>query len=278
MPTLYVIATPIGNLEDLSQRARRILAEVDVVAAEDTRHTRKLLDHLGVRSRLEALHDHNEAAASDQMLTMLKGGADVALVSDAGTPLISDPGYTLVRACLREGIAVVPVPGPSALTTALSVSGLPTDRFTFEGFLPARANGRHERLDSLRSEPRTMVFYEAPHRIRVLIESVAEVLGDEREVTLCRELTKKFEQVVTGTAAELVDALTTARIPEKGEFVVVVAGAKQGHESAVSLQEESLLKILLQELPPARAASVAAKLTGEPRKRLYDQALTLKAD
>jgi 16S rRNA (cytidine1402-2'-O)-methyltransferase len=267
-----VVATPIGNLEDLSARARTVLARVSLVAAEDTRRARTLLTHLGVDVPLRSLHEHNEAGRIPELLDTLRAGRDVALVSDAGTPLIADPGYRLVRACVDAGLQVRPIPGPSALTAALSVAGIATDRFRFEGFLPARSGPRREALAALAREPCTLVFYEAPHRIAAMLEDGAQVLGSERRAWVGRELTKRFESHRSGELAGLAELLRTEAEPARGEFVVVVEGASAVPEPA-TLDAEALLDALLEELPASRAAKVAARVTGAPRQALYQRAL-----
>lgn len=279
MSTLYVVATPIGNLEDLTPRARQVLSAAQVIAAEDTRRTGALLNQAGIGSgdrqvELIPLHDHNESASTARVLDHLKSGREVAVVSDAGTPLISDPGYQLVRACHEAGITVVPVAGPSALAAALSVAGLPTDRFAFEGFLPAKKQGREARLAALRNSEVTNVFFEAPHRILQFVQSVVDILSAEREMSLCRELTKTFEQIVTGPAGDLLAQLESGLIPAKGEFVVVLRASKSSHDA---LDADSLLIALLEELPPSRAAAVAAKVTSHSKSELYERAMNLKS-
>jgi len=256
-----------------------VLSAVDVIAAEDTRRTGSLLNHAGIGSgerqaELIPLHDHNESASTARVLEHLENGRDVAVVSDAGTPLISDPGYQLVRACHEAGIAVVPVAGPSSVAAALSVAGLPTDRFAFEGFLPAKQQGREARLSALRNSEVTNVFFEAPHRIVQFVQSVVNVMGAEREMSLCRELTKNFEQIVTGPAGDLLAQLESGAIPVKGEFVVLLRASESSHNE---LDADSLLMALLEELSPSRAAAVAAKVTGHPKSELYERALNLKA-
>ncbi len=274
MPALYIVATPIGNLDDLSVRAREVLAQVDVIAAEDTRHSGHLLKHLGISAHVITMHDHNEADSAGGIINLLAEGKDVALISDAGTPLISDPGFTLVRECHARGLEVIAVPGPSAVTAALSVSGLPTDRFVYEGFLPAKATARDKALTGLASEHRSIVLFEAPHRIEALLGSIIKVLGEDRQVAICRELTKTHEQIFNATAALVHEAILDGKIPRKGEFVVILAGAKQdaGYET------DSLLSVLLTELPPSRAAAVAAKLINVPRSALFDRAMSLKQE
>lgn len=270
---LYVVATPIGNLEDLSPRARKVLSEVDVVAAEDTRHSGALLDHFGIRTTLLSLHDHNEAERVEELIPRLKGGASVALISDAGTPLISDPGFHLVRAARQAGITVTPVPGASALVAALSVSGLPTDRFVFEGFLPPKPASRRERLQQLAVETRTLVFFESVHRLAESLSDLAAAFGGSRRAVLARELTKLHEGVRSAGLAEL--AAWAAEDPHagKGELVLVVAGAAVSAGSG--LDTDRVLKVLLAELPVKQAASLAAAITGLNKNPLYERALEL---
>jgi len=271
---LYVVATPIGNLGDISSRAVTVLGDVALIAAEDTRHTGQLLKHLGLTTPMMRLDDHSERQSMAKIVQRALGGESVALVSDAGTPLISDPGYLLVNACMEAGIEVVPVPGPSSVTTALSVSGLPTDRFVFEGFLSSKSKARREQLKALVGERRTMVLFEAPHRIEASVRALAEVFGDDRLLCICRELTKTYEQIVSRPVGELVRMLELGEIPSKGEFVLVLAGA----ESDTSLDADRLLRALLVEMPPARAAAVAAGLTDHTRNTLYDRAMVIKTE
>ncbi len=272
--TLYVVATPIGNLDDLSLRARQTLADVDIIAAEDTRHTGRLLMHIGVKKPLFALHDHNESDAAETLVARLEEGASVALVSDAGTPLVSDPGYRLVRRAHENRITVSPVPGPSAVTAALSAAGLPTDRFCFEGFLPAKRKARCEALKALLAEPRTMVFYESVHRITEALKDMAAILGDGRAAFVGRELTKLHEQCVSGSLAEIAEAAGDGRIPGKGEFVVAVAGSDEAPGSAIDAG--LLLDELAAVLPPKQAAAITAKVTGGRRNELYQALLAKK--
>jgi len=272
--TLFVVATPIGNLEDLTPRARQTLAEVDLIAAEDTRHTGRLLSHFGVKTRLLALHDHNEAELADKVVDKLLAGQSVALVSDAGTPLVSDPGYRLVHAAHAAGIPVSPIPGPSAMTAALSVAGLPTDRFCFEGFLPAKKKARFDVLTGLRDETRTMVFYESVHRIKGAIAALCGVFGTDRSAFLGRELTKMHEQCVYGTLEELHCQLLDGSIPQKGEFVIVVGGSSETRASSFDL--DSLLVELSGKLPDKELARIIANASGEKRNALYQRLLELK--
>ena len=274
--TLFVVATPIGNLEDLSPRARQILAAVDLVAAEDTRHTGRLLSHLGLKTRQIALHEHNEARAAQTLIEQLKEGKSVALVSDAGTPLVSDPGYRLVQAAHASGIAVSPVPGPSAVTAALSVSGLPTDRFGFEGFPPAKPAARRKWLVARAADERTLVFFEAVHRIAATLADMADVFGADRQAFLGRELTKLHEECRRASLGELRDAVNIGTIVSKGEFVIAIHGA--GHTPTSSIDSERLLTELAEALPPKKAATIAARITGERRNALYQRLLELKGD
>jgi len=274
---LYVVATPIGNLGDISRRAIEVLGGVDVIAAEDTRHSGKLLHHLGVKTPTLALHDHNERAMSESIVARLQEGEAVALISDAGTPLISDPGYHLVTQARVAGCQVIPVPGASALLAALSASGLPSDRFTFEGFLPAKAGARTAKLEPLRDDPRTLLFYEAPHRIEASIAAMATVFGDERPAVIARELTKTFETIHGGTLAELSNWLAADANQRKGEFVVVVGGAP-AEMRAVDREAERVLRLLLAEISVKQAVVLAAKITGVKKNLLYQFALDISAD
>ena len=272
---LYVVATPIGNLEDLSPRACRMLTEAQLIAAEDTRHTGALLAHFGIRTPLLSLHDHNEAERTPRLVERLLAGESVALVSDAGTPLISDPGFDLVRAARAAGIAVMPVPGPSALIAALSVSGLPTDRFVFEGFLPAKSAARRARLVELATETRTLVFYESVHRLAESLTEMAQIFGMERVAVIARELTKLHETVHSGTLTELVSWSSADDNILKGEVVVLVAGAPNTKSQVMALEPERLLQILLEELPVKQAASLAARISGSKKNELYTKALEI---
>ena len=266
--TLHVVATPIGNLGDLSPRALEILKTVDAVCAEDTRHTRQLLSHFGLERPLLALHQHNEEAQAAQLVARLRAGDSLALVSDAGTPLVSDPGYRLVRAARAAGVRVSPVPGACAAVAALSVAGIASDRFVFEGFLPAKAGARRERLARLAAEPRTMIFYESAHRIEESLGDLAAAFGDDRPAVLARELTKLFETVLDGGLAELRDRVTADGNQRKGEFVLIVEGA--GDDTDARLVEgRRLYRKLSEHLPPSTAAKLAAELSGAPRKELY---------
>ena len=264
---LFVVATPIGNLDDLTPRAREVLASADVIAAEDTRHTRGLLSRIGVEARLIAYHEHNERERVTELLERLESGATVALVSDAGTPLISDPGLRLVRAAREQGVDVVPVPGPSAAIAALCAAGLPTDRFVFEGFLPRTDGARAERLRDLRAERRTLIFYESVHRLPETLAALAEHFGADREAVLARELTKVHEQIRSGTLGALAGALGT-EIPLLGEFVIVVAGNPSGAPPDAARARE-IYEILAAEIDPSEALQLTSTLTGISRNDLY---------
>jgi 16S rRNA (cytidine1402-2'-O)-methyltransferase len=265
--TLYVVATPIGNLADLSARARSVLSEADVIAAEDTRRARGLLSHIGANVPVIAYHDHNEEECLPGLLARLARGESVALVSDAGTPLISDPGLTLVRAARAQGVAVVSVPGPSAVLAALSSSGLPTDRFAFEGFLPRRAGARSERLRAVANDSRTLVFFEAVHRMPETLQALVETFGADRQAVLARELTKVHEQVVAGTLGQLAQRLG-ADVPLLGEFVIVVAG-NLAAGTPDEQRAQRIFELLQAELPPSRAVALTAQISGLPRNDVY---------
>jgi 16S rRNA (cytidine1402-2'-O)-methyltransferase len=273
--TLYVVATPIGNLEDLTPRARQTLAEVSLIAAEDTRHTGRLLMHIGCKTRLLALHDHNEEKVVGGIIKMLLDGDSVALVSDAGTPLVSDPGFRLVREAHNNKIAVSPMPGASAVTAALSSAGIATDRFCFEGFLPSKQAARRSLLESLASEQRTLVFYESVHRIEECIGDMVDIFGVDRQAFIGRELTKMHEQCVQETLGELRRMIDDESIVSKGEFVVVVAGSAEPEESPLEI--DRLLRALSSHLSAKDAARVAAEATGEKRNALYERLLQLKS-
>ena len=265
---LFVVATPIGNLGDLSPRALETLKTVAAICAEDTRHTRQLLAHFGVDKPLVALHEHNEGDAAGPLVARMLAGESLALVSDAGTPLVSDPGFRLVRAAREAGITVSPVPGASALIAALSVAGLPSDRFIFEGFLPAKSKARRERLVELASEPRTLIFYESSHRIEEALDDAVAAFGAERSAVIARELTKLFETVLDGSLAELVQRVRADPNQRKGEFVLLVQGAGEDADAKVA-EGRRLYAKLSEHLPPSTAAKLAAELSGAPRKALY---------
>ena len=266
--TLHVVATPIGNLGDLSPRALETLRSVDAICAEDTRHTRQLLAHYGVERPLVALHEHNEDALADRLVARLQGGESLALVSDAGTPLVSDPGFRLVRAARAAGVKVSPVPGPCAFVAALSVAGLPSDRLVFEGFLPAKSSARRERLAPLAAETRTLAFYESAHRIEDTLADMATLFGPDRRAVIGRELTKLFETVLDGTLEDLRARIAADPNQRKGEFVVLVQG-NADDQSARIAEGKRLYTKLGEHLPPSTAAKLAAELSGAPRKALY---------
>ncbi len=272
--TLYVVATPIGNLEDISARALRVLREVKLIAAEDTRHSARLMQHFGIGTPLVACHEHNEREQGSRLVQRLLAGDDLALVSDAGTPLISDPGYHLVRNARAAGVRVVPVPGACALIAALSASGLPSDRFVFEGFLPARSTARRQRLQAVVEEPRTLIFYEAPHRLLECLADLRELFGAERPAVLGRELTKTFETIKGAPLGELHDWVAADSNQQRGECVLLVEGwqAPEG-EDTLSAEALRVLDLLLAELPLKRAAALAAEITGVRKNLLYQQAL-----
>lgn len=275
---LYVVATPLGNLEDISPRALSVLRGATVIAAEDTRHSGQLLRHFGISTPLLSLHEHNEMQRSALLLQRLQRGEAVALISDAGTPLIADPGFVLVRAARHGGIRVVPIPGPCALIAALSVAGLPADRFAFEGFLPAKAAARTQRLEELQGETRTLVFYETPHRILGCLTAMSTVFGGQRAAVLARELTKLFETIRAGTLAELCTWLQADPQQRRGEFVVVVRGAEPIPVDELGPEATRTLRLLLAELPLKRAVTLAAELTGRRRNTLYALAIALQED
>lgn len=275
---LYVVATPIGNLADLTDRARLILSQVAAIAAEDTRHTRRLLDHHGIRAPLIAYHEHNEAAVTPRLLTRLAAGDDLALVSDAGTPLISDPGFVLVRAAREQGVQVVPVPGPCAAITALSAAGLPSDRFLFVGFPPRTSARRRGWIDGFANEPGTLILYESGRRAERTLMDLADVLGGARRAVIARELTKQFETLLSETLAELAERL--ANDPEQclGELVILVAGASPAEGSAGKQEQARVLAILADTLPLKQAAELAARITGARRNDLYALGLARRSD
>jgi 16S rRNA (cytidine1402-2'-O)-methyltransferase len=267
--TLFVVATPIGNREDLTPRARRILGDVDLIAAEDTRHTGRLLSHFGINTRQIALHDHNEEVTVPKLISALKEGKSVALVSDAGTPLISDPGYRLVCAAHAEEIPVSPVPGASAVTAALSVAGLATDRFCFEGFLPNKKIARINRLRKLCDETRTIVFYESVHRIKATLKDLDEVLGARRNAFIGRELSKLHEQCVSATLGDLQDIIADGRIAAKGEFVLVVEGNRNPDTAVATIKISQLIAEISAALPANQAVDLVSSLSGRRRNEIY---------
>ncbi len=265
---LWVVATPIGHRDDISARALQVLAQADLIAAEDTRHSRPLLQHYRIDTPLLALHDYNEQDQAEKLVARLLAGESVALISDAGTPLISDPGFRLVRAARAAGIRCIPVPGACAAIAALSVAGLPSDRFVFEGFLPAKGAARRSRLQALQGEPRTLIFYESSHRVLECLDDMVAVLGGEREAVLARELTKLFETVLGQPLGELAQRVRGDADQQRGECVILLAGA--GDDADARLAEgRRVFKLLHEALPPAKAAKLAAAITGAPRKALY---------
>lgn len=274
---LYVVATPIGNRGDITERAKEVLNAVSLIAAEDTRHSRPLLKSLGISTRLVAMHEHNEREMLGKLTRMLQQGDTLALISDAGTPLISDPGFPLVRACHQLGIRVSPLPGPSAAIAALSAAGLPTDRFRFEGFPARTSSARKGVFETLKDEPLTLIFYESSHRIQASLADMASQFGEDRQCVLARELTKLHETIIQCTLGELCRLLEDDPDQRKGEFVILIAGATQDDDS---LNPEALriLKLLVDELPVKKAAALTARITGEKKNRLYQQALALRGE
>ncbi|WBA09007.1 16S rRNA (cytidine(1402)-2'-O)-methyltransferase [Salinivibrio kushneri] len=267
-PTLYIVPTPIGNLADITQRALDVLASVDLVAAEDTRHTARLLSHFSINAKTFALHEHNEQQKAAALLARLQQGQSVALVSDAGTPLISDPGYHLVTQCREAGVRVVPLPGACAVVTALSASGLPSDRFSFEGFLPPKTKARQDTFRTLADDPRTLIFYESPHRIRDSLADMREVLGETRRVVLARELTKTFETIHGAPLGELIEWLNEDANRLRGEMVLLVAGYR-ADKSALPSAACHALGLLAAELPLKKAAALVAELYSVKKNALY---------
>jgi 16S rRNA (cytidine1402-2'-O)-methyltransferase len=273
--TLYIVATPIGNLTDISQRALDVLTHVDIIACEDTRHTQRLLSTYSIKNKTLSLHDHNERQRQDYVATLLQEGKSIALVSDAGTPLISDPGFHLVRHCRQLNLNVSPIPGACAAIAALSVAGLPTDRFSFEGFLPSKTGARQSTLANLLEEPRTMVFYDAPRRAIDTVEDIVKVLGGERHVVISRELTKTFETIHSDTASNLLAWLQEDPNQLKGEMVLIIEGNKIDAD-AIPAKAIDTLKLLLEEMKPKKACAITAEIYGVKKNALYEIALSLK--
>ena len=271
---LFIVATPIGNLEDLSSRALRVLSEVDLILAEDTRHSGRLLQNFGISTPTRALHEHNERERAEGLVQRLQAGESLALISDAGTPLVSDPGFPLVQACQQAGIPVSPVPGPCAAVAALSCSGLPSDRFLFLGFPPSRSSARQKWLQSCSAESATLILYESPHRIVECLADIVSVFGPDREAVLARELTKLHETIRRGPLAELAAWVAGDPNQRKGEIVVLLSGAEP--RQADEVQADTVLSVLLEELPAAQAAKLTSRLTGLDRKNLYQRAQLLK--
>ena len=272
---LYIVATPIGNLGDITLRAVETLNKVDLIAAEDTRHSQRLMSHLGVSTRLLSLHEHNEREKSQAIIDKVKEGQNVALISDAGTPLISDPGYFLVKLAQEQGVKVVPIPGVSAVVTAISVSGLPSDRFVFEGFLPAKSGNKQRVLDLFKFESRTVIFYESPHRIVDTLEVMLAVFGEARRLVLARELTKTFETIKGDSLGRLCEWVKSDANQQRGEFVLLLDGAVDVPEESV-VDQDKMLALLIAELPIKKASKIVAEVTGANKKALYQRALEMQ--
>ncbi|WP_444919722.1 16S rRNA (cytidine(1402)-2'-O)-methyltransferase [Microbulbifer sp. CnH-101-G] len=273
---LYIVATPIGNLADMVPRAIEVLQCADLVAAEDTRHSQRLFSHFNIETPLMAYHDHSDDKRTGQILHRLEQGQTVALISDAGTPLISDPGYRLVREARERGIRVVPIPGACAFVAALSAAGLPSDRFSFEGFLPAKAGPRERALQELAGDNRTLVFYEAPHRVADTLQAMAEIFGAEREAVIAREVSKAFETFQLMPLGELVDWVRSDSNQQRGEIVLLVRGAERRRDTELDGEAQRVMTLLLAELPPKKAAAIAAEITGVNKKTLYNWSLQQK--
>ncbi|MBT6106447.1 16S rRNA (cytidine(1402)-2'-O)-methyltransferase [SAR92 clade bacterium H231] len=273
--TLYIVATPIGHLGDMVPRAVETLQSVSVIACEDTRHSKKLLNHFSIDKPCIAYHDHTDKKSSYSILKRLRDGEDVALISDAGTPLISDPGYRLVSEARQQGYSVIPIPGASAVIAALSVSGLPTDKFKFMGFLPAKSTQRKTSLSAVKGNTETMVYYEAPHRITDTIADMLDIFGADRPAFMAREISKTFETYLQGSLAELLDLVRADSNQQRGEMVLVIGGAATETET-VSVDAEKILGLLLKELPLTKAASLTAKITGGDKKQLYQLGLAIQ--
>ncbi|GIU48178.1 16S rRNA (cytidine(1402)-2'-O)-methyltransferase [Shewanella algidipiscicola] len=272
---LYIVPTPIGNLGDISTRAIEVLNQVSLIACEDTRHSGKLLSHFGIETRKTALHDHNERDRAQWIIQKLSNGEAVALISDAGTPLISDPGYHLVSQVREAGYNVIPLPGPCAAITALSASGLPSDRFSFEGFLPAKEKGRLDKLTELAEDPRTLIFYESPHRIVHSLESIVAALGEDRHVVMAREVTKTFETFLSGPAAEILQTVKQDPNQQKGEIVLMCHGHRINDDEGIPTVAINTLKLLSEELPLKKAAAIAAQIHGLKKNALYKYGLEI---
>ena len=276
-PALYVVATPIGNFQDMTPRAVTILQQVDLIAAEDTRHSARLMAHCDIKTRMVSVHEHNERQRIEMIVHQLQSGASIALISDAGTPLISDPGYVVVKAVREAGFRVVPVPGCAAFVTALSAAGLPSDRFAFEGFLPHKSKARQIQFESLRLETRTLIFYESPHRVLASLTDMRGVFGGERIVAVARELTKTYETIKVDTLDALLEWMEADSNQQRGEFVLMVQGVERNEEKSLDADALKVLKVLLEELPVSQAASLSAKITGLKKKELYKAALEMDA-
>ena len=276
--TLYVVATPIGNLGDITLRALEILKSVDAIAAEDTRHSSGLLSHFGISKKLIAVHEHNEQQSAEKLLAQLKNGENIALVTDAGTPAVSDPGAIVVKIVREAGVKVVPIPGASAVVAALSASGITQNGFYFHGFLPASGAARRKILENLKSQTVTLVLYEAPHRIIECVEDIAKVLGDERQITFCRELTKTFETIYTCPASLANAWLQADANQQRGEFVLLIEAAPVVETQEISEEAQRVLKCLLAELPLKQAVALATEITNLKKNDLYEFALKLKQE
>ncbi|SVA64844.1 uncharacterized protein METZ01_LOCUS117698 [marine metagenome] len=273
--TLYIVATPIGNLDDITFRAFEVLKSVDFVLAEDTRHSKTLLSHLDISKPIRAFHEHNEREKTKAIISEIYSGKSIALISDAGTPLISDPGYFLVAQAKKEGLKVVPIPGPTALITALSASGLASDSFTFLGFLPSKQTARIKLLIGLAGRTETIIFYESPKRVLATLTDMQTIFGDSREVCLAKELTKAFETIHTGSIPNLIEYLTIDQNHQKGEFVILISATNKIDLAEAEIQLDSLLPILCAEMGASKAAKIAAKITGIDKKKCYKRAIDL---
>jgi 16S rRNA (cytidine1402-2'-O)-methyltransferase len=273
--TLFIVATPIGNLDDITFRAFEVLKSVDFVLAEDTRHSKKLLSHLDISKPIRAFHEHNEREKTKAIISEIYSGKSIALISDAGTPLISDPGYFLVAQAKKEGLKVVPIPGPTALITALSASGLASDSFTFLGFLPSKQTARVKLLRGLVGRTETIIFYESPKRVLATLTDMQTIFGDSREVCLAKELTKAFETIQTGSIPNLIEYLTIDQNHQKGEFVILISATNKIDLAEAEIQLDSLLPILCAEMGTSKAAKIAAKITGIDKKKCYKRAMDL---
>lgn len=271
--TLYVVATPIGNLGDMVPRAIETLQTVDLIAAEDTRHSARLLAHFDIKTQCVAYHDHSDNDRTQSLVNRLLAGDSIALISDAGTPLVSDPGYRLVRGARQAGIRVVPIPGACAMVAALSAAGLASDRFAFEGFLPAKQVGRLSALQAVADDTRTLIFYEAPHRIVETLEDMCQVFGDAREIVMAREITKTFETIYGDAAKNLCEWVKADSNQQRGEIVLIVQGAPKREEQGITAEQERIMRVLLDELPVKQAAAIGAKITGLKKNYLYQWAL-----
>lgn len=274
---LYIVATPIGNLDDITIRALNTLRAVDYVAAEDTRHSATLLNHFNINKKFISLHDFNEQQKSATLIKLLQQGNNIALISDAGTPLISDPGYRLVNLVQKANINIIPIPGPCAAITALCASGLPTAKFVFEGFLPTKEVARNRRLDELKIETRTLIFYETPHRILSVIIAMLEIFGEQRQAVIARELTKKFETIYNGNLAAIKNWIESDSNQQKGEFVILIHGNDSPNKQEISPEALKILQILASELPPKQAAGLSSKITGISKNKLYETLLNTLA-